>query len=79
METVTEESAMFLALPIGLNVLGRFRRRQTPSIGQRLSADPRSVRLPTTAIRTSQAVATLELQSGFTDAIELPFFRTSNF
>jgi len=40
METVTEESAMFLTLPIGLNVLGRFCRRQTPSIGQRLSADP---------------------------------------
>jgi hypothetical protein len=40
METVPEKSPMFLALPIGLNVLGRFRRRQTPSTGQRLPADP---------------------------------------
>jgi hypothetical protein len=38
-ETITEETAMILALPIGLNVFGRFHRRQAPSIGQRLSLD----------------------------------------
>jgi hypothetical protein len=40
METVPEESAMFLTLPISLNVFGRFCRRETPPIGQRLAADP---------------------------------------
>jgi hypothetical protein len=36
-ETLAEKPAMFLVLPISLNVFGRFHRRQTPSTGQRLS------------------------------------------
>jgi len=37
METIPGKPAMFLALPIGLNVLNRFYRRRTASIGQRVS------------------------------------------
>jgi hypothetical protein len=39
METVIEESPVFLTLPISPDVFRRFCRRETPSIGQRLSAD----------------------------------------
>jgi hypothetical protein len=38
-ETIAEKPAMILALPIRVNIFGRFHRRQTPSIGERLSLD----------------------------------------
>jgi hypothetical protein len=38
-ETIAEKPAMILALPIRVNIFGRFHRRRTPSIGERLSLD----------------------------------------